>query len=156
MNDLLEPSLQEPGPATRIYSIRSSFLVAFLGGPFAITLFSALNSRRLGRLPRDLPFYAIGLLATVLVIAWIWPENGARSFVEFAEQRRADPMLRYGARAVGLVLFGYFSWMHRVAHRSVKLVGDQYAKPWLPAIACMLIGGVIQGAVTLLVNQLRL
>jgi peptidoglycan hydrolase-like protein with peptidoglycan-binding domain len=51
--DLLQPTLTGAAPAAAPYSVQTTFLTGFFGGPFAALAILAMNSFRLRRLARD-------------------------------------------------------------------------------------------------------
>lgn len=135
---LLKPSLSGSAPAQAIslYSTQSSFLVAFLGGPAAIVLYSTLNSWRLRR-----PLDALAYLATLalMVLLMIDEAHGGPVFTWFLGYF-GNGSERYVWRLLSLAAFGVFYLMHRKQHRSTLLFGAKAPSPWIPAIACM-VGG---------------
>jgi hypothetical protein len=146
---LLTPSLSSRNaPAATLYSVRSSFLLAFFGGPLAIILYSALNSVRLRR-----PLDALAYLAALALVAGLY----------IALLERAAPLLALGrligrnafsviSTCMALLLMGAFYLMHRKQHRANQLFGADAPSPWIPAILCAaiaygadyLLGQVIQ------------
>lgn len=148
---LLKPSLSGSGsaPAVTLYSTQSSFLVAFLGGPAAIVLYSALNSWRLRR-PLDALAYLATLALTTLMM--IDEEHGGPLFSWFLGYfgRGSE---RYLWRLLALAAFGAFYLMHRKQHRSAQLFGEKPPSPWLAAIACMVGGFALTVALMTMVRM---
>lgn len=138
---LLKPSLSGNAPvqAKSLYSTQSSFLVAFIGGPAAIVLYSALNSWRLRR-----PIDALAYLATlaIIVLLMIDDQQGGPVFSWFLGYFGQGSQ-RYLWRLLSLAAFGVFYLMHRKQHRSTRLFGAKAPSPWIPAIACMVLGYAI-------------
>jgi len=142
LEDLLTPGLQGETGALSIYSTRASFFVALLGGPFAILLFSALNSRRLGRLARDAGVLGFGAVATIalIVVASQQIEAGVEpSWLSWLGDGRRG--LRAAVRVFSLLLFGLVYLSHRRFHKAQDLRGQAPPSPWAAAIACTLAGG---------------
>jgi hypothetical protein len=151
IESLLEPSLGS-GAGT-IYSLRACFFVAFLGGPLAILLFSALNSRRLGRLARDAWVYALGGLVTVAFLVALAPVAVEGTPPEWLGWIGGDGKrgLRNASRLLALLLFGGLYLLHRPFHRAARLRGLDAPSPWVPGIAATLAGGAVTvGLVALL------
>jgi len=121
--------------------------VAFLGGPFAILLFSALNSRRLGRLGRDAWAYVLAATITSGLVLWLAGHAAAQTTPEalayLGEGRRG---VRAAARLFAIVLFGAFYLLHRRYHRAARLRGEDAPSPWLPGIAVSILGAVLATA----------
>ena len=141
---LLTPSLSsKTAPSTALYSVQSSFLVAFFGGAFAIILYSALNSWKLRRPLDGMAYIAAAALIVALNYAVVsaWPPL----MTLFATLGEGSP--RYVVRAVTLLLFGVFYLLHRKQHRSATLFAVEPLSPWIPAIACMVIGYGINYAI---------
>jgi hypothetical protein len=135
--NLLTPSLS--GSNTQqvsLYSTQSSFLVAFLGGPAAIVLYSALNSWRLRRAVDALAYLAT--LAVVLLLM-MDHERGGPVFTAFTDYFGKGSE-RYLWRLLALAAFGVYYLMHRKQHRSAQLFGTKPPSPWIPAIACLVAG----------------
>lgn len=139
MSDLLRPSLQADARTAPVYSARAGFWVAFLGGAVATTLFSALNSHRLGRLSRDAPFYVLGLVAFVAVIGVYYFEPGLLGF-DLESKREGRQTLRLLSRGMALALWLGYYLLHRQQHRAMHLTGGTPPSPWKPALACIGLG----------------
>ncbi len=151
LETLLEPSLEGEGAARPIYSVKATFFVAFLGGPLAVTLFSALNSKRLGRLRRDLPIYALGVAAvaaTVYLYARYAFDGG---MLELAADDRRELVRRYRwlSRGMAIALCGLYYLPHRGAHRAQQLLGEDPPSPWRAGIACTVADAVVRGGAML-------
>lgn len=123
-NALLQPSL---GPAQPLreapYSGQAGFLVSFFGGPLAACLLSALSARRLGRLPRDLPWLAaVGLAYVGLEWAALHTAIGQQAMAALNDLlggSRHD----LAHKLLGLLAFGLFSLLHRQEQRTATLMG---------------------------------
>lgn len=132
---LLTPSLSASAPPVSLYSIRSSFFVAFLGGPAAIILYSTLNSWRLRR-TLDIPAYLIAVILFVLVV---YARGDVAYFAWLREQLGSDTT-RFLSRALALALCGMFYLLHKKQHRSATLFDSKAPSPWIPAIASSVLG----------------
>ena len=130
---LLTPSLTpSAAPAANLYSVQSGFLVAFFGGPFAIILYSALNSWKLRR-PLEALAYLAALALCVAVIAGITAGWLPLAWLAGIIGNSAAEVVW---RALSIALFGAFYLMHRKQHRSAALFGAKPPSPWIPAIVC--------------------
>lgn len=138
---LLEPTLSLGDRVRPIYSVRAGFLLAFVGGPVAITIFSALNSNRLGRFARDAVYYGAAIL---VVIALVYVHGKFPSLFGGggggADGSTSADYFRYVLRFAGLGFFGVFYLMHRKQYRAMAVSGVEHPSPWLPAIACAVAG----------------
>lgn len=140
LDGLLEPSLEQPEAARPIYSVKATFFVAFFGGPLAVTFFSALNSKRLDRLRRDLPVY-VAAAASIVGVVYLYSELALDgSLFEMAREARQEFTRHYRwlSRGHALVLCGVFYLLHRSAHRAQELIGADPPSPWRAGIACAL------------------
>lgn len=134
--DLLQPELSSGGDHVPLYSARAGFYVAFLGGPIAIALFSALNSKRLGRLHKDVYVY---LLVNVAAVGFlIFGVNNPESFSFDATDDNPTRNLRFAYQLVGLLSFGLYYLMHKRNYRTEQIFGDKPPSPWGAAILCTL------------------
>lgn len=133
--ELLKPELAEHDQEP-IYSVRAGFIVAFFGGPIATVLFSGLNSRKLGRLSRDLPIYLIVTLITfgILALALAQPELFGGDSTTKPSQN-----VRVVIRVLALAAFGVFYFLHRSHYRAQELLGNDPPSPWVAGIACALL-----------------
>lgn len=152
-NDLLEPTLSAESATKPIYSTQAGFLLAFLGGGLAITFFSALNSERLGRLVRDLPVYllGIGVIAGIMYLRVTQPHL----FEISDEDGKTTSYYIVAVRAVGLLLWGSYYWLHSKHYRVMAVTGTPHPSPWLAAGVCYLAGiGIMNFALRAMVAQL--
>src|SRR5262245_9774550 len=65
-DELLQPSLADDArPAAAPYSVQTTFLTGFFGGPFAATAIFITNAVRMKRVARDAPVWIAMLIAIV-------------------------------------------------------------------------------------------
>ena len=130
---LLTPSLSpSAAPTANLYSVQSSFVLAFFGGPFAIILYSALNSWKLRR-PLDALVYLAGMALAVSYLVAVWTAYAPMvQLVNVIGRSAAEALWR----ALALALMGVVYLLHRKQHRSAALFAGQTPSPWVPAIAC--------------------
>jgi hypothetical protein len=135
-DDLLQPSLTEDRvEATAIYSPTAGYVCSFFGGPIAAVAFASVNSRRLGRLPADLP-WLIAALALFVIALW-WAFMG----------RYPDPLqpwiqenVEISVRVLGVVYFGAIYLLHRRHYRAMQMMGIESPNGWGVGFACAAIG----------------
>ncbi|NHZ62409.1 hypothetical protein [Massilia genomosp. 1] len=141
---LLTPSLSpSAAPAAKLYSLQSSFVLAFFGGPFAIILYSALNSWKLRR-PLDALVYLAGLaLAVTYLAAMLTRYAPLVSLIDVIGNSAGEALWR----ALALALTGIVYLLHRKQHRSAALFGATSPSPWIPAIACAVLAYGMKKAV---------
>lgn len=134
---LLTPSLSpSAAPAANLYSTQSAFVLAFFGGPIAVILYSALNSWKLRR-PLDALLYAAGLLAAgAYIVGWRTGYAPLVRLIDTIGDRGPEALWR----ALALALCSLVYLMHRKQHRSAALFSTKPPSPWIPAIACAVLG----------------
>jgi len=145
MSDLLEPTLTRERAPVALYSMRSGFWVAFLGGPAATAIYTALNSRRLGRLARDLWLYIGGV---ALAYAALYLATLFEPFDLAADEGRRNARLL--SRGLALALWGGYFLRLRPHYRAMEVMGTAPSPPWKAAVTCILVGGAIGFGVALL------
>lgn len=145
--ELLRPSLTSGRPEP-IFSAGALVATAFFGGPLAVALLGAENSRRLGRLGRDgliivglLLFGAISFLASL----YLWPPDDDRSMSRNA---------RIAVRLVAFGLVGCFYLLHRGPYRAMRATGTEPPSPWGPVIAAVFAGVGLNAALRVLVPMM--
>lgn len=148
---LLTPSLASNTPSAAPYSTRSSFLVALLGGPLAILLYAALNSWRLRR-PADAPVYIGGF---ALLLALLYAAIVDTRLVAGVAAILGKDTFRFLSSVLSLGLCGVFYLLHKKQHRSAAFFATRPPSPWLPAIACMVIGYFGVRAIGILLAGMR-
>ncbi len=166
--DLFAPSLEDARPRKQPYSVRATFLTAFFGGPFAALAFIWLSVRRIGREHADRLLWATALIVTVLVVgaasAWLQmtaPLPGTERFSEGDhDAHSAEPVregteqtneaqrfptrpLRVGLQLWGLAFVGLF-YLRYKAFITAAEMRDELPSPWRAALACIVLGAVVQ------------
>jgi hypothetical protein len=139
-DDLLQPTLGHgASPATSIYSARTGYVTAFIGGPIAGAAVALLNAHRLKRLRIDWP---LGVVAVVLTVGpiWWWMRGGGESWV-VAHLGRG--MERVGLRAIGLGFFALVYARHRQYYRNMALFGLEPPSGWGVGTAAVIVGVVV-------------
>lgn len=136
-DELLRPSLGTSRIAKAPYSVRTTFLTAFFGGPFAAVAITAINSIRLQRVGRDaLP------LAAVLVAYWSflaalmltdWGASLLASMQAFAGKQAYS----YLDRLIAMAAFGFGYMLHRKEQRSTDFMDLPRPNGWIVGIACI-------------------
>ena len=129
---LLTPTLSGK-PSEPIFSKTALFASAFIGGPFAVTLMFAYNSRYLSRERRDTAWVLLGLLAaaTSVVAMLVMTAHGDRDSAQIG---------RFVTRAAALLLWLLFSFVHAQPHRAQETFGAKPRKPWGSFFGCVFVG----------------
>ena len=136
-DELLRPSLADAAVAKAPYSVRATFLTAFLGGPLAAIAITAINSLRLQRWARDLvPLAAFAAAYIVFLLALAWTDWG-RSFQTSLDALAGPRSLSYLHRLIALGLFGVGYAMHRKEQRSADFMGLRRPNGWVAGVACV-------------------
>jgi len=143
-DELLRPSLGDAVAARAPYSVRTTFLTAFFGGPLAALAIIVLNSVRLRRWLPDLPVLGVvlaGFIAFVLALYWTEWGGGLRAYLQAIAGERA---LTYLFRLIALGFFGLGYALHRKEQRSADLIGMARPNGWIGGIACGIGGLIVQ------------
>lgn len=140
---LLQPTLgQDARPAAAPYSVQTTFLTGFFGGPFAAIALMALNSSRLQRLGRDLPALAICLLGVVL-IGWALQGSGlaaAAPIRDWLDANLGVSNYRYVYRFLALLIVGVGYLLHQHQQRNTDLLGLDRPNGWIAGSLCSVAG----------------
>ena len=158
IDELLEPSLED-GSTESIFSVQSSFWVAFLGGPFAVLIFSGLNSQRLGRMAKDAGLFLVaGLLAGAFTY-WATVAIATETTPDWLELLgQGNRGMRTASRLLALLLFSAIFLLHRPFHRAAQAHGKDAPSPWAAALGSVGAGTVLSlaiAAVAISVNGIR-
>lgn len=138
-DNLLVPSLSNKRHNVGLYSVRSSFLVAFFGGPIAQILYSTLNSYRLKR-PQDSLFY-LGAIVLSCLLFYFQIEGGLAVLTPLVDGLLDENHItRNLPRLLALLIWGGAYLLHRNFHRSAQLFNMPAPNPWIPALLCMGVG----------------
>jgi hypothetical protein len=143
-DDLFQPSLSEDHrPAAAPYSVQTTFLTGFLGGPFAAIAILITNSIRLRRAERDAPAW-VALSVLTFAAMWVMFKTAmgaeARAWLEAQLGNRS---LRLAAQVLALAIVGAGYAMHRQEQRNTELLGIKRPNGWLGGLACLSIGAVV-------------
>jgi len=139
-DELLRPTLADrPAPvagAEKPWRLGSQVYVAFFGGALAVAAVAVVNARRLGMDRAALAVIAglglAGLAGTVALATAV------------------DDLPAYGRRAVALAAWGGMWLAQRSCDRSFAYHArgeEPYASLWLPGLAAVVVGGLLQGLV---------
>ncbi len=143
-DDLLQPSLGgRLRPPEAPYSVQTTFLTGFFGGPFAALAILALNSQRLERLSRD---FVVWFALAVVVLAGMAflskSEPGAAVMAWVNTQFGASRGMHFVLRLVALAIVGLGYLMHRREQRSTDLLGLERPHGLGPGLACIVAGAI--------------
>lgn len=140
-DELLRPSLSDTTIAKAPYSVQTTFLTSFFGGPLGAIAITAINSVRLQRLLRDLAPLALALIAYVAFMLALAGTEWGIAFRARLDGLVGERSVSYLHRLLGLVLFGLGYALHRKEQRSADLMGLDRPNGWIAGLAC--IGGSI-------------
>ena len=145
MENLLKPELTVEDSGKSLYSSKALFFTAFIGGPIALILLAAMNSRILNRLKTDIIMYIAAIIVFIVFLHFVIviPE-GAEGLKWIGEYRRAHPVFKYGPRVLALVFWSISYALHRQYHKAMAVMGLEPLRPWGQAILCSIIGAIIQ------------
>lgn len=139
-DELLRPTLADRSApvagAGRPWRLGSQVYVAFFGGVVAVAAVAGVNARRLGMDRTALAVIAglglAGLTGTVVLTMAV------------------DDLPAYGRRAVALAAWGGMWLLQRSRDRNFAYHArdeEPYASLWLPGLAAVVVGGLLQGLV---------
>lgn len=144
MHDLLTPELSESGRVRPFYSSVALFMTAFFGGPVAVMLLSALNSKKMMRLKKDALYYIVFpiIIFTFYYFAITVPE-GVHGLSWLEEYRHSHPIYKHGPKALALIFWTVSYALHKKQHKIMQLFDIKPKNPWIAAIACSLLGAFV-------------
>ena len=149
---LLRPSLGQGARAGAApYSQQVSALAAFFGGPVAALGMAGLNSRRLGRLGRDLPWLLLLLAGYLGLEWWMASSHGAPWLARLAEAvggKVRPPLLT----ALGLLVFGLASVLHGPSQRLANVMGLDRPKGTAAGLGMIVAGTLVSGVIWMVLS----
>lgn len=139
-DELLQPSLSLSRTTRAPYSVITTVLTAFFGGPLAIIGITGLNAWRLGRLRRD----AIPLLiALAAYLGLVW----SLALTEWGTAFQASLLKMIGLktmfniyRLVALIMCGLGYLLHRNEQRSANVLGMVRPNGWIAGLIFIVAG----------------
>ena len=150
--ELLRPSLSGSETLVAPYSVQTTFLTGFFGGPLAAVAILLVNSYRLRRVPRDLPAI-VAMLAAVLLGMWALSAASAGAPVAgWIESQLGSRGLRSTYQAAALVIVGIGYLMHRKEQRNCDMSELRRPNGWIAGLSCILLGGAAMVAFLLMVT----
>jgi len=134
------------------YSAPAIAVSALFGGPLAAVAFAAIEARALGRLRRDLPWLALGIVV-VLAAGVLAADSGLLDVALRDLGTRAVPTWEHVAyRIAALGYVAAYWWLHREERRALAAAGVPPV-PGYGAGVVALLAGLVAG--TLLLVALR-
>jgi hypothetical protein len=151
--DLLRPTLTGTARTAPPYSVQTTFLTGFFGGPFAALAILAINSFRLRRISRDAIVWS-ALLVMLAVGGWLLFHSVAGADVRawFTDQF-GSRAARFAGQALGLAVVGVGYLLHRREQVNADLMGLTRPNGWIGGIGCIVIGMVVSVAFLTLVME---
>ncbi|RVU37787.1 hypothetical protein EOI86_00320 [Hwanghaeella grinnelliae] len=143
-NSLLQPSLRAGQPKDAPYSITAGIWISFFGGIWGALAYTGLNSMRLRRLSRDLPYLAIAAgMYIALLLALAMTEPGRIAQAELADLFGEQRGLRFLLQFVGVLFVGFGYLLHKSDHRAAGLTGRDRPSAWRVGLIIVVISTVI-------------
>lgn len=151
--DLLQPTLTGTAPAAAPYSVQTTFLTGFFGGPFAALAILAMNSFRLRRVARDALVWG-ALLVLLAIGGWLLFHSAAGADVRswFTDQLGIRAA-RFSGQALGLAIVGVGYLLHRAEQVNADLMGLTRPNGWIGGIGCIVIGMAVSIAFLTIVME---
>jgi hypothetical protein len=135
--ELLKPSLSLTHVTRAPYSVTTTFMTAFFGGPLAIIGMTALNAWRLGRLMRDALPLAI-VLAAYFGLLWVMAQPEWGGVFLLAMEKHTGVQTPIIFRFIALILCGLGYLLHRIEQRNADVSGMVRPNGWIAGIAFIL------------------
>jgi hypothetical protein len=138
--DLLRPTLTGNARAAAPYSVQTTFLTGFFGGPFGALAICATNSVRLRRVSKDVAVWVV-LLAALALGGWLLFHSTAGADVRswFTDQFGARAA-RFSGQASGLAIVGIGYLLHRKEQVNADLMGLTRPNGWIGGVLCIVFG----------------
>jgi hypothetical protein len=138
--DLLQPTLTGNARAAAPYSVQTTFLTGFFGGPFGALAICATNSVRLRRVSKDVAVWVV-LLAALALGGWLLFHSTAGADVRswFTDQFGARAA-RFSGQASGLAIVGIGYLLHRKEQVNADLMGLTRPNGWIGGVLCIVFG----------------
>ncbi len=144
LDALLEPSLGGSAPTLAPYSVRTSFLVAFFGGPIGHAVIAIRNAHRLGRLRSDMWHPLAAAIAWCGALLWSAIAVARGTFPEeLILLSTASRTVRTAGSALALALFGFDYFRLQKTYRSAELLGREQPRGLGPGLLAIAIASVI-------------
>jgi len=137
-DELLQPSLADDArPAAAPYSVQTTFLSGFFGGPFAATAIFITNCVRMKRVARDAPVWIAMLAAIVAGWWWLQHTDGGAAVQAWLGAQLGRSGSRFGYRITALLLVGLGYLAHRREQRAATLAGLARPNGLIAGLACI-------------------
>jgi hypothetical protein len=150
---LLQPTLTGTAPAAAPYSVQTTFLTGFFGGPFAALAILAMNSFRLRRLARDAIVWS-ALLAALAIGGWLLFHSAAGTDVRsWFTGQFGSRTASFSGHALGLVIVGVGYLLHRREQVNADLMGLTRPNGWIGGIGCIVTGMAVSVAFLAIVME---
>ncbi len=138
---LLSPSISN-NESVPLFSVRSGFYVAFFGGIYAFLIFNFINSKRLNRLKKDLPFYILWLIVGTSIILFFYQVLKGEAQLPGNLTFKGE-WARYVNRVISLAAFASFYFLHKKYHLANNSFGIESLNPWKAGIISSVAGLLI-------------
>jgi uncharacterized membrane protein len=137
---LLQPTLTGTARTAAPYSVQTTFLTGFFGGPFAALAILAMNSFRLRRVSRDALVWS-ALLVSLAIGGWLLFHSAAGADVRgWFTDKFGGRAARFTGQALGLAIVGVGYLLHRREQVNADLMGLARPNGWIGGIGCIVIG----------------
>jgi hypothetical protein len=141
--DLLQPTLTRESQTLAPYSVQTTFLTGFFGGPFAALAILATNSVRLRRVSRDAAVLGTILLAVVLGGWWLFHSAAGADVRSWFVEQFGTTAARFSRQGVGLVIVGIGYVLHRKEQVGADLAALARPNGWVAGLACGIFGAML-------------
>lgn len=142
----MQPTLTGTALAAAPYSVQTTFLTGFFGGPFAALAILAMNSFRLRRVSRDALVWG-ALLVALAIGGWLLFHSAAGADVrDWFTDQFGGRAARFSGQALGLAIVAVGYLLHRREQVNADLMGLTRPNGWIGGIGCIVIGMAVSVA----------
>ena len=146
---LLNPELSDVSGQGGMYSLRSYWVMAILGGPVGVVCYSLCNMKVMGRLKCYLPLYG-----TIIVLAIVWATTidylaatQPPAWLTDSGSQNALQMMPLLNRLAGMLALGVVYLGQRQLFRASLVNGSIISKPWKALLLSFLVSALVYGAI---------
>lgn len=138
LDDLLEPSLGSAGrKAQAPYSVTASFVVSIVGGVASAAIVAFVNSRLLGRDPKERVLATVLLVAALVFMVYAGHASIMETPPSWLPEKRFS---RHVNKALGLLVAGLFYRLHQKDRRAIELSGREEPNGWKGGSLMLVLG----------------
>jgi hypothetical protein len=151
--DLLRPTLSGNARAAAPYSVQTTFLTGFFGGPFGALAICATNSVRLRRVSKDVAVWVTLLVALALGGWLLFHSSGGAEVRGWFSEQFGSTAARLSGQASGLAIVGVGHLLHRKEQVNADLMGVTRPNGWIGGVLCIIFGIMLSIAYVSIIRE---